>query len=402
MALLIQRVSGSFYGKDFYPQIAGVGFSFNPYVWSSEIDPNAGMLRLVFGLGTRAVDRSENDHSRIVSLSAPLRRPEGAPGELRKYSQRFVDLLDLENNRHATREFDIVAVAAGDDIPLPMFASQDEETIRRAEECGIKNVFPWVLTFDALLTETSFTDDMRSMLATLESAYGQAVDIEFTGNFHEAMTMKIGLVQCRPFQVRRAKELTDTESGGSGRTLIATQGPVIGNSRSTRIDRLIYIVPSIYSGLSMNERYAVARLVGRLVHVNDTMQDEVIMLVGPGRWGTSSPSLGVPVTFTEINRVSVLCEIAVMHEGLIPDISLGTHFFNDLVEMDMLYMALFPDRAGSVFDKTFFETAPSTLEAILPDAASWAPAVRVFGDKDQTIYLKADSRKQNASCSILN
>ncbi|MBN1306438.1 MAG: hypothetical protein JXA18_00875, partial [Chitinispirillaceae bacterium] len=138
MALLVQRVSGSFYGTDFYPQIAGVGFSFNPYVWSGEIDPRAGMLRLVFGLGTRAVDRSEDDYTRIVSLSAPLRRPEGSSEEVRKYTQRFVDVLDLAANRLATREFAALAVtASGNDLPLDMFASPDEELIRRAREYGL-------------------------------------------------------------------------------------------------------------------------------------------------------------------------------------------------------------------------------------------------------------------------
>ena len=67
-----------------------------------------------------------------------------------------------------------------------------------------------------------------------------------------------------------------------------------------------------------------------------------IMLLGPGRWGTSSPSLGIPVSFVDINRVSVLCEIVAMREDLVPDVSLGTHFLSELVEMDMLYLALFP------------------------------------------------------------
>ena len=76
MALLVMRVSGARYGEKFFPQIAGVGFSFNPYVWHKDIDPRAGVLRLVFGLGTRAVDRADDDYTRLVALNAPWRRPE--------------------------------------------------------------------------------------------------------------------------------------------------------------------------------------------------------------------------------------------------------------------------------------------------------------------------------------
>ena len=83
------------------------------------------------------------------------------------------------------------------------------------------------------------------------------------------------------------------------------------------------------------------------------------MLAGPGRWGTSTPALGVPVSFAEIDTVSILCEIAVMLEGLIPDVSLGTHFFNDLVEMDALYVAVFPERSGGVWDEKWMEAAES-------------------------------------------
>ena len=71
---LVQRVCGAPYGQLFFPQVAGVGFSFNPFVWSNEIDAQAGMLRLVFGLGTRAVDRCDDDYTRVISLSAPERR----------------------------------------------------------------------------------------------------------------------------------------------------------------------------------------------------------------------------------------------------------------------------------------------------------------------------------------
>jgi hypothetical protein len=79
MALLVMRVSGEMHGRYFYPAAAGVGLSFNPYAWSEHIDPKAGVIRIVFGLGTRAVERVDDDYTRIVALNAPSRPPSGGP-----------------------------------------------------------------------------------------------------------------------------------------------------------------------------------------------------------------------------------------------------------------------------------------------------------------------------------
>ena len=141
MALLVQRVSGSLHGSLFYPQVAGVGFSFNPYVWNEQIDPKAGMLRLVFGLGTRAVDRSDDDYTRVVALNAPQLRPEANFDEVRQYSQRRVDVLDLQANQLVSATFPEVARQSSD-LPLEMFASQDGELVRRAEESGTQRRVP--------------------------------------------------------------------------------------------------------------------------------------------------------------------------------------------------------------------------------------------------------------------
>jgi len=183
------------------------------------------------------------------------------------------------------------------------------------------------------------------MLATLEKAYGCPVDTEFTTNSLEEEDYKINLVQCRPLQVAGARlgEAADLPADIDHKNLILeARGAVIGQSRLSTVDRLVYVVPSVYGHLPIPERYAVARLIGRVMHAEEPRRPERVMLLGPGRWGTTTPSLGVPVSFAEINTISALCEIVAMREDLVPDVSLGTHFFNELVEMDILYLALFP------------------------------------------------------------
>ena len=122
MALLVMRVSGSQCGDRFFPHLAGVGFSFNPYVWHKDIDPHAGVVRLVFGLGTRAVDRSDDDYTRLVALNAPTRRPESNFDEVCEYSQHRVDYLDLTANCLTSGHF-LDLVQAGPELPWHLVAT---------------------------------------------------------------------------------------------------------------------------------------------------------------------------------------------------------------------------------------------------------------------------------------
>jgi pyruvate,water dikinase len=403
MALLVQRVSGGLYGRFFLPQVAGVGLSFNPFVWSEQIEPEAGVLRLVFGLGTRAVRRTDDDYTRIVALNAPARRPEANLSEVREYAQWRVDVLDLESRQLASRDFEEVA-QVGTNLPLALVASRDVELQRRAREQGKAEVFPWVLTFDRLLTATPFVQEMRNMLRQLQQAYDYPVDIEFTANFLEDKSYRINLVQCRPFQVMGGGPSVQLPAAvPAGDLVLEARGAIIGPSLSTKIGRLVFVVPQVYGQLSQSDRYSIARLIGRLTRLG-APRDGVLMLLGPGRWGTTTPSLGVPVSFAEINRVSVLGEIVEMREGLVPDVSLGTHFFNDLVEMQILYLAVFPGHAGHVINRSLLEGSRNRLADLLPDEARWVEAVRVIDAADlpegRSLLIEADVLKQRVVCYI--
>ena len=427
MAVLVQRVSGAAHNGFFYPQIAGVGLSFNPYVWSSQIDPAAGVLRLVFGLGTRAVERRDDDYTRIVALNAPKRRPESTFDEVGQYTQKKVDVLDLEAGRLTSATFPTVAKQSPS-LPTDLFASRDEELVRRAAEVGIKDVFPYVLTFEKLLWETPMVGDMREMLGALQSAYDYPVDVEFTANFLEKGQYKINLLQCRPFQCKGGGVVPEPpERIAAADLVLEAKGAVIGQSRVAEIDRLIYVVPAAYGRLPISDRHSIARLLGRITHVEEGAENScrvgaqhprnsfsfvgasthptTIMLLGPGRWGTTSPSLGVPINFSDISPVSILCEIVTMREGLVPDVSLGTHLFGEMVEMDMLYLALFPGKEGNFLNDGFFADAPSRLADLLPDdAAKWGDVVRVIDaadlDDGVAVKLNANTMAQRVVCYI--
>jgi hypothetical protein len=394
-------VSGAIHGHLFYPQIAGVGLSYNPFAWSEYIEPQAGMLRIVFGLGTRAVERSDDDYTRLVALNAPLRRPEADFGEVVEFAQRRVDALDLSANRFVSLNVDEV-VRDSPDLPIDMFAARKETAGGRGKAVAAGSS-RCVLTFDRLLSATSFVPDMREMLAVLRDAYEYPVDVEFTANFLEDGSYRINLVQCRPLQVKEGGGILPPPRKIERKDLVfESRGPVIGQNSHTAIDRLIYVVPSVYGEMPIGDRHSVARLIGRLTNLEEEGGRKTVMLLGPGRWGTKMPSLGVPVSFAEIATVSVLCEVVAMGKHVIPDVSLGTHFFNDLVESNMLYLAVFPKGKGSTLNEGFFLRSKNRLVDLLPEEARWSDVVRVIeppaGSGGRTLLLNANSLKQRAVC----
>lgn len=342
MAILVQRVSGDYYGDYFFPHAAGVGNSSNLYVWDKDVDMESGMLRLVFGLGTRAVDRVIGDYVRIVTLDDPLRQPLIGYGEEQKYSQHNIDVLNLKENR---QESIGVSKITGYDIKADksLFWVRDFEAERRLSEIGRDtSLVPPVLNFKKLLKETKFPEVMRRMLSLLSEKYDYPVDIEFTANFNRTGEFCINLLQCRPLQTRGLGRTVEIpEKVDEERCLFYSHGNFMGGNVRLPIDYVVYVDVKEYLELKEQDKYDIARQIGLL---NQALKGENVMLMGPGRWGTTTPSLGVPVHFTELMHMSAVCEIAYSEKGIMPELSYGSHFFQDLVESGIFYAAIFNGR----------------------------------------------------------
>jgi len=395
MALLVQRVSGSHNNKYFFPEMAGVGFSYNPYSWNSDINPESGMLRLVFGLGTRAVDRVETDYPRIVSLDKPLLKVHSDKEDLRKFSQQDVDVLNIEENCTQTISLKKL-MGEGINKDMELFGVRDHEVNNRLREMRIKGEESWILTFDKLFLETPFKDLMIDMLKTLEKAYEYPVDIEFAVNFADKVP-QINLLQCRPLQTKgKGKEVNIPGNIIEKNILIKSTGQFMGGNIDCHISKIIYVDPEKYSTLTNSKRYEVARIVGRLNKEYVNSKNDNVMLLGPGRWGTSTPSLGVPVTFSEISNVNILGEIAFQSGGLMPELSFGTHFFQDLVETDIFYLAILPHHKDVVFNSKLFGS--NKLVEILPNTKYFEDLIGVYNFENNRIQFIADILSQKILC----
>ncbi len=396
MALLVQRVSGSYRKNYYFPELAGVGLSYNTFVWKKGIDPEAGMLRLVFGLGTRAVNRVSNDYPRIVALDAPLIKPYASQEDAGRFSQHSVDVLNLNENRFQSLSMaDIVK----DDLEehLDLIGTRDIDATERIKASG-KDTEAWIINFDGLLSKTEFPALISKMLKQLEKVYEYPVDIEFTANFNTGGYLQINLLQCRPFQTRgRYRRVEIPKKIDEAKIFLRQQGNFMGGGVHERISRIIYVDPKKYTRLPLSDKYNIARLVGK---INKTIKrDEMpTILFGPGRWGTTTPAMGVPTTFSEVNNVAAIGEIAYTEGSLVPELSFGTHFFQDLVEMNIFYMAIYPEYRDVIFNTSWMQKEPNLLDTLVPDDRQYVDVVRVCNIREKNLRFISDVVSQEMIC----
>ncbi len=378
MAILIQKVVGTRYKQYYFPPLAGVGFSRAPFRWSRKIKRKAGFLRLVWGLGTRAVDRVADDYPRMVALSHPTMRPETSRPEIRRYSQHLVDIVDLEQNISATRP---VKQVIGDDYPgLQLLASVDKGDYLQSIVALGFGLEPdnLVLTFDGLLKNTNFVAVMKAILRKLEQAYDTPIDMEFAVDIipgYPYPTFKIYVLQCRPLNEYTFMETVTYPTNVPEADIVFTTEKWTPSGRVPNISHIIYVDPVRYSALSdATTKLEIGRAVGRL---NLLLADEVFVLLGPGRWGSSNIDLGVKVTYADIFNASILAEIALPQGDKTPEVSYGTHFFQDLVEANIYPLPIYVSRPGAVFNHHFFEAAPNSLADLSPRDAGLQDYLKV-------------------------
>ena len=379
MAILIQKVQGTSYRNYYFPTIAGVAFGRNPFRWTQRIRREDGFLRLVWGLGTRAVDRVPNDHPRMVALSHPGLRPEKQAKEIHKYSQHYIDLLDLEAN--VFRSLPVAEVVSEDyAFQHELFSLDQGDWIQpifgRSSALGPSRM---VLTFDHLLAKTGFVTLMRAILKKLERQLDYVPDLEFTLEIAPDSPqphLVIHLLQCRPLSSSDWAHVPPVPKSVPPELRLFSAHRLVPQGHVRDIRYIVYVDPWRYGQLpDYASKLEIARVVGRL---NKRLEGERFIVMGPGRWGSSNVNLGVKVTYADIFNASVLVEVATEYMGESPEASYGTHFFQDLVEAQIYPLALYPLDGDADFSRSFFEKAANSLEALLPADAQHADFIRVI------------------------
>jgi len=403
MAILVQRVSGMPYRQYFFPTLAGVAFSRNLYAWNDRIDTRQGIIRLVFGLGTRAVERVGSDYPRMIAISHPHLRPE-VGAKVAKYSQRQMDLLDLEANQFDSCFLsDVLVDGSYPNLYLFISVMRDNYPYDPISGKVDGNVDQWVLTFNNLIRRTDFIRLMGDILVKLEEAYGQPVDIEFTASVGVGERVRVNLLQCRPLFLPGSMGDVSMPASLEPQQILFRAHRMIWGGFVEHIRYILYIDPQGYHRLSPEAKKSLGRLVGQ-INRHPAIQENRIMMMGPGRWGTGNIALGVNASYADIGNASVLVEVALEETGHVPEVSYGTHFFHDLVEGQIVYLPVYPDDATSEFQKTFFQTAPSVLLELLPHTSEYESVLRVIDVPKATggafAQVVADPQRNLAVCYL--
>ena len=395
MAVLVQRVSGSYFGHWFLPGAAGVGYSHSTYQWNRDMDPDAGMLRLVMGLGTRAVDRTGEDYPRLANLDRPAVTVATTVADKHRFSQRYVDVLDCQENR--LRELPLDRLLPS--LPVwyrrsVMERDREAEAVLR-DRGAFREV--WFANCQALLENRTFTGLMQQILKTLERVYGNPVDIEYTVNMDETGAFVVNLLQCRPLYQGQAGEQVDWTKLHLAETLFDLRDSSMGTSGHRAIDAVVRIDPKGYRDYPYSKKASLAAAVGK-VNRHYHGSGKRLLLLAPGRLGTSSPELGIPLSFGDITSFTVVCEVSDRQAGFMPELSYGSHIFQDLVEAEIAYGAVWGNAKTAAYHPELLDRWEDLFSALCPEYPELNGMVRVVETPGLGYWL--DAVENRAVCAL--
>jgi hypothetical protein len=375
MGIMVQEVVGVRAGRYFLPAFSGVALSHNELRWSPRIKREDGLLRLVPGLGTRAVDRLSDDYPVLAAPGQPGLRVNASVDEVARYSPRKVDVIDLSANAFVTVDARALLREIGPEYPAvgSLVSVLEHDALRKPASFSLDfESDPVLFTFEGLLSDPTFVGRMRRLLTVLRDTLGTPVDVEFA---HDGRDLY--LLQCRPQSYGPEAAPVPIPRDIPPAQVVFSANRYVSNGKVPDITHIVYVDPE---GFSRIEDAAGLRAVGRAVgSLNKLLPKRQFVLMGPGRWGSRGDvRLGVSVTYADISNAALLVEIARKQGNYVPDLSFGTHFFQDLVEAQIRYLPLYPDEPAVAFNAAFLRGAPSVLRELLPQHADLEDTLRVI------------------------
>lgn len=398
MAILVQRVSGSLHGDYLFPSAAGVGYSYDTYGWSRNMDPKKGMLRMVLGLGTRAVDRTDRDYPRIIHIDQPEHTYLTTMDERVRFSQRKVDVIDLKKNELTEVSLDEVMNCT----PYwyhNLVMEHDFEVERRLYDRGIRRNVCFG-TCRGYVKDSRFLTDMERILMVLQKEYTYPVDIEFTVNSNEKKEYVICLLQCRPLQTFSAQNHVEIPHAEAEKTLFHVKDASMGVPQKKEIHQVVYIDAAAYYAYPYARKANVAALLTD-INLNYRNSGKNVLLMVPGRIGTSSPELGIPVKFSGISNFCAIVEMDEEGSLYAPELSFGSHMFQDLVEAEIFYTALFHiTKEDEKKRRELFETHAQEQE-IPSQFRELSDMVKIYDFSGKGLYLYYDIKGNETLCALI-
>lgn len=361
MAVIIQEVVGMEHNGYYFPSFSGVGRSLNYYPINDET-PEDGVAEVAVGLGKYIVDGG-------LSLRFSPRYPE----KVLQTSQLDIALRDTQTRFYALEvNKDPVDFCVDDSFNITRLRIQDfantgalkymvstydhlDQMIRDCEEGMGRRV----VTFANMLTHNSFplAKAVEFMLTHGQTEMQRPVEIEFAGVVDEKGQIKgrVYWLQIRPI-VDRKDLVDDSVMALPDDRVLLRSNTALGHGNIENVDTIVYVRPE---GFNPANNSAVAREIEK-INRNFTAQGEGYILIGPGRWGSSDPALGIPVKWPNISQARVIVEASLSNYRIEP--SQGTHFFQNLTSFGVGYFTVNPSSAEGIYDIDFLNAMPAVYE----------------------------------------
>lgn len=366
MAVIIQEVVGEEHGGYYFPAFSGVGRSLNYYPLGDE-QPTDGVAQVAVGLGKYIVDGGKG-----------LRFSPRHPGHVLQTSTLDLALRDTQTSLYALR---CSPVEGGDfttddgfnivSLPVQQFAGTGalryaastydaaDGVLRDYEEGRGRRV----ITFSNMLRDGAFplSRVVDIMLAKGQDAMQRPVEIEFAGTLQPASSDRgrrgqMYWLQIRPI-IDRRESVDESVTEACESKLLLRSASALGNGTVDDVHTVVYVRPDSFDSARNPQ------LAARLREINDSLaaRGEHYILIGPGRWGSSDPALGIPVAWTDIASARLIVEAALPGYNIEP--SQGTHFFQNLTSLGVGYFTIDPAEGSSdIYDSAMLDSAPARYD----------------------------------------
>lgn len=314
-----------------------------------------------------------------------------------RFSQRIMDVLDTEKNE--LTETEIYSMLEN----LPLWYKKAVMERDYEAEAALKRMNRprqvWFTTCQGLLENREFTELMQKMLKTLDRVYGNPVDIEYTVNLDEQGEFVVNLLQCRPLYTGGRGTVTEIPELPEKNVFFRLKDSAMGSSVKEKIDVVVQIDARAYYEYPYALKPQSAEAVGA-INTYYKGKKKHILLMTPGRVGTSSPELGVPVSFAQISGFCGICEVSDNRAGYMPELSYGSHMFQDLVEAGIFYCALWGDERTVKYNEAFFGDLENLFPVICPERKELAEIFRVSEPED--LWYWNNEQTGETVCGILH
>lgn len=380
IAVLIQVITGCKTGNFFFPDIAGTGSSKSPFRWRGNLPmdlKDEGYLRLVCGMGTRAVNRTATDFTQIVVLNDPEKTRTVFSVDEPEFAQSYIDLINLKTNKFESLE--IPEVINEKYALFPLIVQTIEGGKLRPVMRGV-DPDGFVINFDELIRKSDFTKLMRDILATLEKAYRRPVMIEFTmgvdmtSNTHPAFQIQID--KFRPIsQAEKLERQYTFEPIPEDKVFLKSDIYVMnGFEKNIR-----YIVTIHCPEFNQMNNISVSKLQQFIRKLDERLGKDGYILMSNGRLGVKQQEQGVPITLSEFPNARAVVEVSDSVSGENADPMAGTNFFQNLQEAGIYVISINRYRDTNFLDDAFFAQQPNQVRAWVEDVPeSLAEIIQVF------------------------